>query len=230
MHQNQEEQPANPAGAQQSLADLLTPAGCQLEFRRNAVTDDYKITAQVLGLGINGKVLECYCKETGQKCALKVRDSRVRLSACVWRLMSTGCELLSIIHVSSRPDVSCHFCLFFGGFWFRGGKNAYVSISRVSQAVGVCSKEALSEMFNEDAVNEIHLVTWYTVVDVNTADVTDAACMHRNGVFCWNRSSTTLLKPDGRLSCTGESPEVRTSSKYSACMRTCTKKRNVYSS
>ncbi|XP_056886971.1 MAP kinase-activated protein kinase 2-like isoform X2 [Takifugu flavidus] len=76
MHQNQEEQPANPAGAHQSLcsgpADLLTPACCQLEFRRNAVTDDYKITSQVLGLGITGKVLECYRKETGQKCALKI--------------------------------------------------------------------------------------------------------------------------------------------------------------
>lgn len=71
------------AGAHQSLcADLLTPACCQLEFRRNTVTDDYKITAQVLGLGINGKVLECYSKETGQKCALKVRDSGVHL--CVY--------------------------------------------------------------------------------------------------------------------------------------------------
>uniref|UniRef100_A0A3B4YPG1 non-specific serine/threonine protein kinase n=1 Tax=Seriola lalandi dorsalis TaxID=1841481 RepID=A0A3B4YPG1_SERLL len=39
---------------------------------KNAVTDDYKITAQVLGLGINGKVLECYCKTTGEKCALKI--------------------------------------------------------------------------------------------------------------------------------------------------------------
>lgn len=105
MHQNQEEQPANPADAQQSTADLLTPAGCQLEFRRNAVTDDYRITEQVLGLGINGKVLECYCKETGQKCALKVRDSRVRASVCVWRPMSAGWTLLSIIHVSSGPDV-----------------------------------------------------------------------------------------------------------------------------
>lgn len=79
MHQSQEEQPASAAGGQQSPADLLTPAGCQLELRRNAVTDDYTLTAEVLGLGINGKVLECYCKETGQKCALKVRDRRVRV-------------------------------------------------------------------------------------------------------------------------------------------------------
>lgn len=106
MHQNQEEQPANPAGGHQSLAERLTPAGCQLEFRRNAVTDDYKITAQVLGLGINGKVLECFCKATGQKCALKVRASRARLSVCAWTLMSAGWELLSVIHGSSGPDVS----------------------------------------------------------------------------------------------------------------------------
>ncbi|CAB1315042.1 unnamed protein product [Coregonus sp. 'balchen'] len=48
------------------------PAHSQLEFKRNAVTEDYKITTQVLGLGMNGKVLECYCKKTGDKCALKI--------------------------------------------------------------------------------------------------------------------------------------------------------------
>lgn len=47
----------------------------KLEIKRNAVTDDYKISTQVLGLGINGKVLECFNKKTGQKCALKVRSA-----------------------------------------------------------------------------------------------------------------------------------------------------------
>ncbi|XP_028969976.2 MAP kinase-activated protein kinase 2 [Esox lucius] len=42
------------------------------EFKRNSVKDDYKVTTQVLGLGVNGKVLECYCKDTGNKCALKI--------------------------------------------------------------------------------------------------------------------------------------------------------------
>lgn len=85
MHHNQEEQSGNPVTAQHGtahdslgsssdsgLADLQPPAYSKAEFRKNAVTDDYKITAQVLGLGINGKVLECYCKKTGEKCALKV--------------------------------------------------------------------------------------------------------------------------------------------------------------
>lgn len=92
MHQNQEEKSVNPVTAQlgtatngdsnspgsnlgSGLTDLEPPAYSKPEFRRNAVTDDYKITSQVLGLGINGKVLECYCKKTGDKCALKV---------CVW--------------------------------------------------------------------------------------------------------------------------------------------------
>lgn len=43
-----------------------------MEFKKTPVEDDYKITAQVLGLGINGKVLECYCKKMGEKCALKI--------------------------------------------------------------------------------------------------------------------------------------------------------------
>lgn len=43
-----------------------------MEFRKYPVTDDYEITALVLGLGINGNVLECYSKKTREKCALKI--------------------------------------------------------------------------------------------------------------------------------------------------------------
>lgn len=88
-HHNQEELSGNQMSAQQGtthhsdcnslgsslssgLTDLQPPAYSKVEFKRHAVTDEYKITAQVLGLGINGKVLECYCKKTGKKCALKV--------------------------------------------------------------------------------------------------------------------------------------------------------------
>uniref|UniRef100_A0A8C9ZNF5 non-specific serine/threonine protein kinase n=1 Tax=Sander lucioperca TaxID=283035 RepID=A0A8C9ZNF5_SANLU len=50
----------------------IRPAPLRLPHRRNAVTDDYKISSQVLGLGINGKVLQCFNKKTGEKCALKI--------------------------------------------------------------------------------------------------------------------------------------------------------------
>lgn len=37
------------------------------------ITDDYEISNTVLGLGINGKVVQCYSKKTREKYALKVR-------------------------------------------------------------------------------------------------------------------------------------------------------------
>jgi mitogen-activated protein kinase-activated protein kinase 2 len=37
------------------------------------ITDDYEISNTVLGLGINGKVVQCYSKKTREKHALKVR-------------------------------------------------------------------------------------------------------------------------------------------------------------
>ncbi|XP_072027648.1 MAP kinase-activated protein kinase 2-like isoform X1 [Amphiura filiformis] len=40
--------------------------------KKNAITDDYDISKKVLGLGINGKVLECTHKQTKEKYALKV--------------------------------------------------------------------------------------------------------------------------------------------------------------
>ncbi|KAM6977964.1 MAP kinase-activated protein kinase 2-like [Aplochiton taeniatus] len=43
-----------------------------LKIKKNAITDDYKVTSQVLGLGINGKVLEIFHKGSGEKFALKM--------------------------------------------------------------------------------------------------------------------------------------------------------------
>ncbi|XP_066559388.1 MAP kinase-activated protein kinase 2 isoform X2 [Amia ocellicauda] len=58
--------PQNPA---QFLQFHVKPA---LLIRKNAITDDYKVTSQVLGLGINGKVLEIFQKKSGDKYALKM--------------------------------------------------------------------------------------------------------------------------------------------------------------
>ncbi|XP_029105050.1 MAP kinase-activated protein kinase 3-like isoform X2 [Scleropages formosus] len=54
------------------FAGVPLPACQRLEIKRYTVSDDYKVSSQVLGLGINGKVLECYSKKTGEKCALKI--------------------------------------------------------------------------------------------------------------------------------------------------------------
>lgn len=66
--------------ASSSSAHFQLPAYPKVEIKRHAVTDDYKVSTRVLGLGINGKVLECFNKKTSEKCALKVPNSPVPLS------------------------------------------------------------------------------------------------------------------------------------------------------
>lgn len=69
----EQEGPLPRAGAPSgpSPAGSLAFAG-RREPKKYAVTDDYQLSKKVLGLGVNGKVLECFHKLTGQKCALKV--------------------------------------------------------------------------------------------------------------------------------------------------------------
>lgn len=58
-------------------------------IKKNAITDDYRVTTQVLGLGINGKVLEILNRKTGDKFALKVsliRDLNLRRLLDAFRL------------------------------------------------------------------------------------------------------------------------------------------------
>ncbi|XP_007430799.1 MAP kinase-activated protein kinase 3 isoform X1 [Python bivittatus] len=68
------------------------------EIKKHAVTDDYKISKRVLGLGINGKVLECFHKVTGRKCALKLLYDSPKARQEVdhhWR--ASGCP--HIVHI-----------------------------------------------------------------------------------------------------------------------------------
>ena len=43
-----------------------------LNPKKTPITDDYRITQNVLGLGINGKVCECFSKTSNERFALKV--------------------------------------------------------------------------------------------------------------------------------------------------------------
>lgn len=64
-----EEQGGAPCGPDSAGASALWG---RREPKKYAVTDDYQLSKQVLGLGVNGKVLECFHRRTGRKCALKV--------------------------------------------------------------------------------------------------------------------------------------------------------------
>ena len=43
-----------------------------IKFKTTNITNDYTISSRTLGVGINGKVVECFSKRTNQKYALKV--------------------------------------------------------------------------------------------------------------------------------------------------------------
>lgn len=49
-----------------------------LRPKTSLITNDYDLSQKVLGVGINGKVLECFEKKTGGKFALKVSTIIVR--------------------------------------------------------------------------------------------------------------------------------------------------------
>ncbi|KAK9514830.1 hypothetical protein VZT92_025517 [Zoarces viviparus] len=51
---------------------FVTPFNSPLQIRRNVITDEYSVTRQVLGMGINGRVLEVFHRESGEKYALKM--------------------------------------------------------------------------------------------------------------------------------------------------------------
>ena len=55
------------------FAAHMTAGQKPLVPKKHAITADYTILTRSLGVGVNGKVLECIHKATGDKRALKVR-------------------------------------------------------------------------------------------------------------------------------------------------------------
>uniref|UniRef100_A0A161M3I3 non-specific serine/threonine protein kinase n=1 Tax=Triatoma infestans TaxID=30076 RepID=A0A161M3I3_TRIIF len=55
-----------------------TSSGLIKIAKTTAITEDYNISNTVLGLGINGKVVQCYSKKTGEMYALKVLQDSVK--------------------------------------------------------------------------------------------------------------------------------------------------------
>jgi len=62
--------------------------------RRDAITDSYDVSKDSLGVGISGKVLTCWHKETRRKCALKIlKDSdKARREVILQKRASEGCQ------------------------------------------------------------------------------------------------------------------------------------------
>ena len=72
-----------------------------LETKKNPITDDYTISQTVLGLGINGKVVEVKAKSDGQKYALKILKDSVKSR----REVELHWKSSSCIHIVNIKDV-----------------------------------------------------------------------------------------------------------------------------
>lgn len=87
-----------------------TPRGT-LTVKTNPITEDYKISSTVLGLGINGKVVECFDSH-GEKCALKVLKDNVKSRREIdlhWR--ASGCKHIVNIRDVYENTYNGHKCL-----------------------------------------------------------------------------------------------------------------------
>ncbi|CAF3186282.1 unnamed protein product [Rotaria sp. Silwood2] len=64
--------------------------------RRNDITNEYDLSEESLGVGINGKVLTCWHRATKRKCALKIiKDSdKARREVILHKKASIGCDYI----------------------------------------------------------------------------------------------------------------------------------------
>ncbi|XP_072308812.1 MAP kinase-activated protein kinase 3-like isoform X1 [Eucyclogobius newberryi] len=86
-----------------------------MEFKKSPVEGDYKITSKVLGHGINGKVLECYCQKSGEKCALKILQDtpKARLEVELHCKASGGPHIVRVLNLYEKmhKEKKCIFVI-----------------------------------------------------------------------------------------------------------------------
>ncbi len=96
----------------QLLMSFVGTPRSNLAIKSSPLTDDYSISNNVLGLGINGKVVECTNKKTGEKCALKVLKDNTKARREIdlhWR--ASGCRHIVNIHDVYENTYNGHKCL-----------------------------------------------------------------------------------------------------------------------
>ncbi|XP_055503779.1 MAP kinase-activated protein kinase 2-like [Leucoraja erinacea] len=102
LHNGNDPAPPSPnKWSKPSGAGVTSHPQARPEIKKNAITDDYRVSTNVLGLGVNGKVLECVHKKTGEKCALKILYDNPKARREVdmhWRASST-LHIVRIINI-----------------------------------------------------------------------------------------------------------------------------------
>ncbi|KAJ1373873.1 histidine kinase Mak2 [Parelaphostrongylus tenuis] len=94
-----------------SSTNKVRKTSTDMPYHTYPVTQDYRISRKVLGVGINGKVVECEHRRTGQKFALKVlRDvPKARREVDLHYMASGHSNIVEIVDVyeNTYNDVQC---------------------------------------------------------------------------------------------------------------------------
>lgn len=91
---------------------LAPPKPVNRQPKQTPITDDFEITTTVLGQGINGKVVKCTNRKTGQMFALKVLNDNSKARREVdlhWR--ASGCRHIVQIVAVYENTYGEHKCL-----------------------------------------------------------------------------------------------------------------------
>ncbi|BFZ08384.1 hypothetical protein BsWGS_11423 [Bradybaena similaris] len=129
----------------------------QLQPKKTPISDDYRLTGSVLGLGINGKVHVCYSRSTQQKFALKVlkdvpkarREIDLQLRAC------QGCNHIVKIHDVYENTYSGQRCLLIVMECMEGGE----LFTRIQERANLAFTEREAAAVIHDiakAINHLH--------------------------------------------------------------------------
>ncbi|ESO03786.1 hypothetical protein HELRODRAFT_80203 [Helobdella robusta] len=81
-------------------------------LKTHPITEDFIISTNVLGLGINGKVTECYSRFNNQKCALKIlKDTPKARREIDLHYKASSCEYIVKIYDIYENYYNSHKCL-----------------------------------------------------------------------------------------------------------------------
>ncbi|XP_071815757.1 MAP kinase-activated protein kinase 2-like [Apostichopus japonicus] len=86
-------------GENQSTMNQNIPTNMSFSPKKTAITEEYRISTNVLGLGINGKVLECFHLKTKEKYALKVLVDNTKSRREV-EIHRRACEHVNIVYIN----------------------------------------------------------------------------------------------------------------------------------
>lgn len=73
------------------------------------MTDEYEVSKESLGVGINGKVLTCWHRESRRKCALKVNQDNHEHSSSLLQILKDSDKARREVILHKKACEGCNY-------------------------------------------------------------------------------------------------------------------------